>query len=169
MKVLITGSSGFIGYHLVKRLVENPEYEIIGLDNINDYYDLRVKYGRLEDCGIHIQNIRHNVLVQSEIFSNYSFIKLDLYDQKNLYQLFENGKFDLVVNLAAQAGVRYSITNPDAYLKSNIIGFYNVLEACRQNKIKHLVFASSSTILASSILIALLTAASMPFLFCVTR
>ena len=146
MKILITGSAGFIGYHLVKRLLSNPEYEIIGLDNINDYYDLRVKYGRLDDCGIHIQNIRHNVLVQSEIFPNYRFIKLDLYDQKNLYKLFEQEKIDIVINLAAQAGVRYSITNPDAYLKSNIIGFYNILEACRQYQIKHLVFASSSSV-----------------------
>jgi UDP-glucuronate 4-epimerase len=145
-KILITGSSGFIGYHLVKRLMENPDYDVIGLDNINDYYDLRVKYGRLDDCGIYIQNIRHNVLLQSEKYANYRFIKLDLYDQKNLHQLFENEKIDLVVNLAAQAGVRYSITNPDAYLKSNIIGFYNILEACRQHKIKHFVFASSSSV-----------------------
>lgn len=145
MKILITGTAGFIGYHLVKKLIQTNN-EIVGLDIINDYYDLRVKYGRLDDCGIHLQNIKHNVLVNSAKYSNYSFIKLDLSDQKNLYKLFEKEKFDIVVNLAAQAGVRYSITNPDAYLNSNIIGFYNILEACRHNDIKHLVFASSSSV-----------------------
>ena len=145
MKILITGSAGFIGYHLVKRLVET-KHKIVGLDIINDYYDLRVKFGRLDNCGIYIQNIKHNVVVQSAVYANYRFIKLDLSDQKNIYRLFENEKFDVVINLAAQAGVRYSITNPDAYLQSNIIGFYNILEACRQNKLKHLVFASSSSV-----------------------
>jgi len=144
-KILITGSAGFIGYHLIKKLIQTNN-EIIGLDIINDYYDLRVKFGRLDKCGIHIQNIKHNEMTQSTKFSNYRFIKLDLSDQKHIYQLFENENFDVVVNLAAQAGVRYSITNPDAYLQSNIIGFYNILEACRQNKIKHLVFASSSSV-----------------------
>jgi UDP-glucuronate 4-epimerase len=145
LKILITGSAGFIGYHLVERLVQT-EYEIIGLDVINDYYDLRVKYGRLDKCGIYLQNIKHNVLLQSEQYKNYKFIKLNMSDQKNLYKLFEKEKFDVVVNLAAQAGVRYSITNPDAYLESNVIGFYNILEASRQHKIKHLVFASSSSV-----------------------
>ena len=144
-KILVTGAAGFIGYHLVKKLVQT-ENEIIGLDIINDYYDLRVKYGRLEDCDIHLQNIKHNVLVQSTNYSDYRFIKLDLSDQKHIYKLFESEKFDVVVNLAAQAGVRYSITNPDAYLNSNIIGFYNILEACRHNKVEHLVFASSSSV-----------------------
>ncbi len=146
MKILVTGAAGFIGYHLVKRLVENLNNQIIGLDNINDYYDLRVKYGRLDDYGIKIQNIKHDILVGSNKYTNYKFIKLDLTDQKNLYKLFKEHKIDIVVNLAAQAGVRYSITNPDAYLQSNIIGFYNILEACRQNKVKHLIFASSSSV-----------------------
>jgi len=145
MKILITGSAGFIGYHLVSKLVQTNN-DIVGLDIINDYYDLRVKYGRLDRCGIHIQNIKHNIMVQSTKYENYKFIKLDLSDQKNIYKLFEDEKFDMVVNLAAQAGVRYSITNPDAYLQSNIIGFYNILEACRYNKIKHLVYASSSSV-----------------------
>ena len=145
MKILITGAAGFIGYHLVKKLVQTNN-EVIGLDIINDYYDLRVKFGRLEDCGIHLQNIKNNVLVQSTRYSNYKFIKLDLSDQKHIYRLFETENFDVVVNLAAQAGVRYSITNPDAYLNSNIIGFYNILEACRNNKVEHLVYASSSSV-----------------------
>jgi UDP-glucuronate 4-epimerase len=145
-KILITGVAGFIGYHLAKKLVKNKHYEIIGLDIINDYYDLRVKYGRLDDCGIAIQNIKHNVLIQSTNYDNYKFIKCDLCEQQKLYDLFEVEKFDVVVNLAAQAGVRYSITNPDAYLNSNIIGFYNILEASRKYKIKHLVYASSSSV-----------------------
>ena len=145
MKILITGAAGFIGYHLIEKLI-STNHNIIGLDIINDYYDLRVKYGRLDNCGIHIQNIKHNVMVKSTIHKNYRFIKLDLSDQKHIYRLFDIEKFDVVVNLAAQAGVRYSITNPDAYLQSNIIGFYNVLESCRQHKIKHLIYASSSSV-----------------------
>jgi len=145
MKILITGTAGFIGYHLLKKLIPTGN-QIVGLDNINDYYDLRVKYGRLDDCGILIQKIRLNQLIQSEKHDNYRFIKMDLADQKNLYKLFKDEKFDIVVNLAAQAGVRYSITNPDAYLQSNVIGFHNILEACRNHKIKHLVYASSSSV-----------------------
>jgi UDP-glucuronate 4-epimerase len=145
VKILITGSAGFIGYHLVNKLV-NTDNQIFGLDIINDYYDLRVKFGRLENCGIQIQNIKHNVIVQSTKYDNYKFVKLDLSNQKDIYQLFNDEKFDVVVNLAAQAGVRYSITNPDVYLQSNIIGFYNILESCRNNNVKHLVFASSSSV-----------------------
>ncbi len=145
MKILITGTAGFIGYHLVKKLVQT-ENEIVGLDIINDYYDLRVKYGRLDNCGIHIQYIKHNIFVQSTKFKNYRFIKLDISDQESLNNLFKTENFDIVVNLAAQAGVRFSITNPDTYILNNIIGFYNVLEACRHNKIKHLVYASSSSV-----------------------
>ena len=146
MKILVTGSAGFIGYHLVNKLLEDENNEIIGLDNINDYYDLRIKYGRLEENGIFIQDIHYNELLISKTKPNYSFIKLDLTEQAKLKTLFSKHKFDVVVNLAAQAGVRYSITNPDAYLQSNIIGFYNILEACRHYKIKHLVFASSSSV-----------------------
>ncbi len=146
MKILVTGTAGFIGYHLVNKLVTLENVEVVGLDIINDYYDLRVKYGRLHEAGIEMQYIKHNILIQSKKHNNYRFIKLDLTDQKNLMALFEQEKFDVVVNLAAQAGVRYSITNPDAYLQSNIIGFYNILEASRHNDIKHLVYASSSSV-----------------------
>ena len=146
MKYLVTGAAGFIGYHVVKRLIKNKDDQIIGLDNINDYYDLRIKYGRLKECGIYIQNIKTNSIILSMNTDNYSFVKLDLVDQKNISKLFQNEKFDVVINLAAQAGVRYSITNPDAYLQSNIIGFYNILEACRHNQIQHLVYASSSSV-----------------------
>jgi len=146
MKILVTGTAGFIRYHLVQKFVSNNENEVVGLDSINDYYDLRIKFGRLEECGIHLQNIKYDTLVKSSKYDNYRFIKLDITDQKKLYKLFYAESFDVVVNLAAQAGVRYSITNPDVYLESNIIGFYNILEACKQNKIKHLVFASSSSV-----------------------
>ena len=146
MKILVTGTAGFIGYHLVNRLIKDKNNQVVGLDNINDYYDLRVKYGRLDDCGIRIQNIKHNELIQSDKHVNYQFIKLDMFEQQKVYDLFKKEKFDVVVNLAAQAGVRYSISNPDAYLNSNIIGFYNILEACRHNEVKHLVYASSSSV-----------------------
>ncbi|MDP8231057.1 MAG: NAD-dependent epimerase [Candidatus Zophobacter franzmannii] len=146
MKILITGTAGFIGFHLVNKLVQLDGIEVVGLDIINDYYDLRVKYGRLDNAGIELQYIKHNTFVQSKRYPNYRFIKLNLTDQKNLKLLFEQEKFDVVVNLAAKAGVRYSITNPYAYLESNIMGFYNILEASRHNMIKHLVYASSSSV-----------------------
>ena len=144
-KVLITGSAGFIGFHLSKLLVSEG-YNVVGLDNINDYYDVNLKYGRLQESGIKKEKIEYNNIVESELFPSYKFIKLNLEDQENLNQLFENEKFDLVVNLAAQAGVRYSLENPHAYINSNIIGFTNILEACRHNSIKHLVYASSSSV-----------------------
>ena len=144
-KVLVTGSAGFIGFHLAKLLVSKG-YNVVGLDNINDYYDVNLKYGRLQESGIKKEQIEYNKLVNSELSQNYKFIKLNLEDQENLNQLFENEKFDLVVNLAAQAGVRYSLENPHAYINSNIVGFTNILEACRYNSIKHLVYASSSSV-----------------------
>lgn len=130
--ILITGSSGFIGSNLAKRLLEKEkDVSIIGLDNMNDYYDVSIKEYRLKKL---------------QKYDNFHFIKGDLVDKELLNKIFEDYKPTIVVNLAAQAGVRYSITNPDAYINSNIIGFYNILEACRHNQIEHLVFASSSSV-----------------------
>jgi len=145
MKILVTGSAGFIGFHLANRLVEEGN-NVVGLDIINDYYDVNLKYGRLESSGINIQKVEYNKLISSSKYSNYKFIKLNLIDQENLNLLFKTQKFDAVVNLAAQAGVRYSLENPSAYIDSNIIGFTNILEACRHFEISNLSFASSSSV-----------------------
>lgn len=145
MKILITGTAGFIGSHLANKLIARGD-EIVGLDSINDYYDIRVKHGRLERSGISIDQIEYNKLIVSEKFSNYKFIQLKLEDKENLENLFVTEKFDKVINLAAQAGVRYSLTNPDAYIDANIVGFLNILECCRHHEIKHLTYASSSSV-----------------------
>ena len=145
MKILITGTAGFIGFHLAKALLEKGD-EVIGIDNINDYYAVELKYSRLAETGIARENIAYNQSVRSSKFPNYKFIKLDLTDRENLEQLFAMQKFDKVINLAAQAGVRYSLENPQAYIDANITGFLNILECCRYNKIKHLVYASSSSV-----------------------
>lgn len=145
MKILITGTAGFIGSHLALELIKRS-HDIIGLDNINDYYDQTVKYGRLERAGIAKNLIAYNHLVTSSKHPTYRFIKLNLEDKDALMRLFESEKFDAVCNLAAQAGVRYSLTNPDAYIDSNIIGFINVLECCRHTGVKNLSYASSSSV-----------------------
>lgn len=145
MKILVTGSSGFIGSFLTKRLIERGD-EVVGLDNINDYYDVNIKYGRLKRLGIDCSLTDYNKLISSNKFSNFSFMKLNLEDKKNLDLLFEKQSFEKVCNLAAQAGVRYSITNPEAYINSNIVGFSNILESCKNYKIKHLSYASSSSV-----------------------
>lgn len=131
MKLLITGAAGFIGSFLCKRLLETTDNEIIGLDNLNDYYDVSLKEARLE---------------MLKPFKKFKFIKGDISDKAFIDKLFDEYKFDIVVNLAAQAGVRYSIDHPDVYIQSNIIGFYNILEACRYHPVKHLVYASSSSV-----------------------
>lgn len=133
--ILVTGSSGFIGSNLTKRLLKEEKVRVIGLDNMNDYYDVKIKESRLEEL---------------KKFDNFIFIKGNLADKETINKIFEEYKPEVVVNLAAQAGVRYSISNPDAYIESNIIGFYNILEACRHNPVEHLVYASSSSVYGSN-------------------
>jgi UDP-glucuronate 4-epimerase len=145
MKILVTGTAGFIGYHLANKLI-NAGHEVVGLDIINDYYDVNLKYGRLKQTGIVRTDIEYGKIVTSKLHPNYRFIKLKLEDRDNLNTLFAKEKFDRVCNLAAQAGVRYSLTNPQAYIDSNIVGFINILEACRYYHVNHLVYASSSSV-----------------------
>lgn len=145
MKILVTGTAGFIGYNLVTALLKQG-IEVIGLDNINDYYDVNLKYNRLKETGIFKDHIEYNVLSKSEKYPNYSFIKLNIEDKENLLLLFKAKQPDIICHLAAQAGVRYSITNPYAYIQSNIVGFLNILEGCRNSAVKHLVYASSSSV-----------------------
>ena len=136
--ILVTGSAGFIGSNLVKELLKaNEEISIIGFDSVNDYYDVSIKDYRLAEI---------EKLAESKPKCKYTFIKGNLADKALIEKIFKENKIDIVVNLAAQAGVRYSITNPDAYIESNIIGFYNILEACRNHPVEHLVYASSSSV-----------------------
>ena len=144
MKLLITGAAGFVGYHLSKRLVAEG-LEVVGFDNINDYYDVRLKYGRLSDLGIDKGTIVEGEVVKSTI-ANFSFIKADLCNRELIWDLMKTEKFDVVINLAAQAGVRFSIDHPYKYLQSNLEGFLNVLEGCRHYPVKHLIYASSSSV-----------------------
>jgi UDP-glucuronate 4-epimerase len=145
MKVLVTGTAGFIGFHLALRLLEDG-HKVVGLDSINDYYDVNLKYARLRESGVGKEASEWRKVIQSRKYENYCFIRMQLEDRAGMEQLFGEEKFDQVVNLAAQAGVRYSLTNPYAYIESNIAGFMNVLECCRHNNIKHLVYASSSSV-----------------------
>lgn len=144
MKILVTGTAGFIGYHLAKKLLERGD-TVIGLDNINNYYDVNLKYARLKELGIDREKIGKE-LVQSTIYPNHQFIKMDLADSEGINHLFKTEKFDAVCNLAAQAGVRYSLENPHAYIDSNIKGFMNILEACRHYGVTNLSYASSSSV-----------------------
>ena len=160
MKILVTGAAGFIGFHLVKALLERGD-EVVGIDNINDYYDVNLKYARLAETGISKESILEKVTVQSVKYPAYKFVKLDITDQSNLESLFLSEKFDSVVNLAAQAGVRYSIENPHAYIQANIVGFINILECSRYNKVKHLVYASSSSVYGNNTKMPLSTADSV--------
>ena len=146
MKILVTGAAGFIGYHLVKTLIKD-NHEVIGLDNINDYYSTNLKFDRLKELGINKDSAKDFLsLSGSNLFKNFKFIRMNLEDRENLPKLFKDEKFDVVCNLAAQAGVRYSIENPETYIDSNIVGFLNILECCRNHNIKKLVYASSSSV-----------------------
>ena len=130
MKIFVTGSAGFIGFHLAQRLLERGD-EVVGLDNLNDYYDVALKETRLRLLAA---------------YPGFRFVRASLEDRPTVAKLFSDESFDMVVNLAAQAGVRYSLQNPHAYIDSNIVGFMNVLEGCRHNAVRHLVYASSSSV-----------------------
>ncbi len=159
MKVLVTGAAGFIGFHLVKKLINN-NYKVVGLDNINNYYDTNLKYARLAESGIYAKEetnysgginrdykpIKFAEVITSINHPEYRFIRLNLEDKAEIERLFSLEKFDCVINLAAQAGVRYSIENPECYIQSNVVGFLNILEACRRNTVKHFLYASSSSV-----------------------
>ena len=145
MRILVTGSAGFIGSFIVQQLLKRGD-EVVGLDNINDYYDINLKLDRLKQLEIGKECLNWFKFVESDIYPNYRFIRMNLEDKQALQMLFANEKFDRVCHLAAQAGVRYSIDDPDAYITSNVEGFLNILEACRQHNIQHLVYASSSSI-----------------------
>ena len=135
--VLVTGAAGFIGSNLVKRLFHDvKDIKVVGIDSITDYYDVNIKYGRLKE----IESLNRDWI----------FVKANIADKSVINELFEKYNFSVVVNLAAQAGVRYSITNPDAYIESNLIGSYNILEACRHHEVEHLVYASSSSVYGSN-------------------
>ena len=143
MKILVTGAAGFIGFHLIKAILETDlsarDYFIVGIDNINDYYDTDLKEARLR------------ILGEISDPESFAFIKLDLADRKAMSELFATYQFDIVINLGAQAGVRYSIENPNAYIDSNVVGFVNILEGCRHHDVKHLIYASSSSVYGMNI------------------
>jgi UDP-glucuronate 4-epimerase len=145
MKILVTGSAGFIGFHLAERLAARGD-EVVGLDVINDYYDPQVKYGRLAFSGFNCESLEYGKIVTSSKYPGYRFIKLDLEDKPGVDALFATERFDAICNLAAQAGVRYSLTNPGAYVSSNIVGFVNLLEACRHHEVRNFCYASSSSV-----------------------
>ena len=145
MKILVTGSAGFIGYHLSKKLLERGD-EVVGVDNINDYYDVNLKYGRLSELGIAQESVEWGKRVRSSLYKEHNFYRVDLADKEAIDKIFQEEHFDAVVNLAAQAGVRYSLENPHAYVQSNIIGFLNILEGCRHFGVQNLCYASSSSV-----------------------
>lgn len=140
MKILVTGAAGFIGMHLCLRLIKDG-HSVVAIDNLNDYYDVNLKYARLQQLGMN-----SSVYEADFACGNFSFHKIDIVDNERLMEVFKSNSFDVVCHLAAQAGVRYSITNPDSYIESNLVGFFNILECCRWCTIPHLVYASSSSV-----------------------
>ena len=146
-KILVTGAAGFIGFHVSKKLIDLG-FEVYGIDNLNAYYDVRLKLDRLKELGIDVESelFMRQQEVKSGSNESFRFSQMDLVDEHRLDHLFLKEKFDAVINLAAQAGVRYSIENPKAYIQANVVGFMNILEACRSNQIKHLIYASSSSV-----------------------
>lgn len=145
MKILVTGAAGFIGYHLIKKMLD-LKFEVVGLDNVNDFYDVDLKYARLQETGIPASQIKVGKFTQSQKYPGYKFVKMSIEDKKGMSELFANEQFEVVCHLAAQAGVRYSLENPFAYIESNLVGFASILECCRHNHVKHLVYASSSSV-----------------------
>lgn len=145
-KVLVTGAAGFIGFHLCKKLLEQG-YFVIGVDNINDYYSVSLKFDRLEELGI-LRNEAKNdgAFINSIIYDEFKFIKLDIQDKKELSTLFQDFNFDIVCNLAGQAGISHSLKNPEAFVQSNLVGFFNLLECCKNSGVGHMLFASSSSV-----------------------
>lgn len=150
MKILVTGAAGFIGYHTVLSLLKIG-HEVVGMDNLNDYYNVSLKRARLHASGIDVQKISYGEPFTSKLHNAYKFIQCDLTDITKLSSIFRSLQFDKVINLAAQVGVRYSITNPSSYINSNIVGFNNILECCKDNNIKHLIYASSSSVYGDSV------------------
>ena len=149
MNVLVTGAAGFVGFHLTRRLLE-AGHTVTGIDNLNSYYTVSLKNARLVELGVDVNKIDDGQSVRSAVYQQFEFIKLNLEDRERLPRIFERGQFDVVVNLAAQAGMRHSIEEPFSYIDSNIVGFTNILECCRHNQIKHLVYASSSSVYGSN-------------------
>lgn len=148
MKILISGVAGFIGFHLAKKLVSQG-HTIVGIDNLNTYYEVQLKIDRLKELGVEIQ-LEELPLKKNREKDNFSFHQIDLTDEEKLNELFSTSGIDLVINLAAQAGVRYSIENPKAYINSNVVGFINILECCKKYNIKELIYASSSSVYGNS-------------------
>lgn len=145
-KVLVTGAAGFIGFYVVKALLHRGD-QVVGLDNINDYYTVQLKYDRLAELGVQEEEATlWNTSVSSSTNQNFSFVRMNLEDREAIPSLFVQEQFDAVIHLAAQAGVRYSLENPNAYIDSNIVGFLNILESCRHNSVQHLLYASSSSV-----------------------
>ncbi len=145
MKLLVTGAAGFIGFHLTKILIEKGE-DVFAIDFMGEYYDVQLKYDRIKELGIYTEEVAFTKPIRSRIYPNLIFQRINIADKNLLINLFQNNEFECVVNLAAQAGVRYSISNPDAYLESNMVGFINIIECCRNFNIKNFVYASSSSV-----------------------